>query len=54
MYSEAHGPDEEGPWGGRNISFLAFEVYVARDEDGGNVGAEEQQIHEHIDDLWLG
>lgn len=45
--------NEEGPWGGRNICLLAFIIYIAGDEDGGNVGAEEQQIHEHVNGLWL-
>ena len=55
MHGRAHGPDEESPWRGRNICFFAFEVNVGRDEDGGNVGPKEQQIHEHIDDLltWM-
>ncbi len=46
-----HGPDEEGPRGRSNISFLASEVDVGWDEDGGNVRAEEQKIHDHVDDL---
>ena len=40
-YCGTYGPDEEGPWGGRNICFLALEVDVASDDDGRNVEAEE-------------
>ena len=52
-YSSKEGivPDEEGPWSGGDVCFLDIVVNRGRPSNDVDVRAQEQEIHNDIDDF---